>query len=252
MTDTAQLPTAGVTLAVTTWGSSGPRAVLVHGGGAGGTAAFAQQEPLSDTYELVLPDRPGSGRTPPDGPQDALRDGALVAELLGDGAHLVGHSYGGVVAMVAAALRPAQVRSLTLIEPPAFQLAADVCVVLDYWDELRAAVSALDPVDRVRRFFASAGIEGAVPPVLPPPLQRLAEDLLTMRQPWDVPLDLAAVRRLTVPKVVVSGDHREAFERLTDRLAALIDAERTVLPGARHAVQDTGEPFNQLLRGVWR
>ena len=251
MTDTAQLPTAGATLAVTTWGS-GPRAVLVHGGGAGGPAAFAQQEPLSGSYELVLPDRPGSGRTPPDGPQDAVRDGGLVAELLGDGAHLVGHSYGGVVAMVAAALRPAQVRSLTVIEPPVFQLAADVPVVLDYWDELRAAVSHPDPTDRIRRFFASAGIEAPVPPALPPPLQRLAEDLLTMRQPWDVALDLAALRRLAVPKLVVSGDHREGFERLADRLAGLLDAERAVVPGARHAVQDTGEPFNQLLREVWR
>jgi hypothetical protein len=72
-----------------------------------------------------------------------------------------------------------------------------------------------------------------------------------MRHPWDVPLDLAALRRLPVPKVVVSGAHREAFERLCDRLAGLVAARRAVLPGAGHAVQDTGEPFNTLLARTW-
>jgi pimeloyl-ACP methyl ester carboxylesterase len=72
-----------------------------------------------------------------------------------------------------------------------------------------------------------------------------------MRQPWDVPLDVAALRRLDVPTVLVSGGHRDAFELLADRLAGLLDAERVVLPGAGHAVQDTGEPFNDLVRRVW-
>lgn len=241
---------ATAAMVVTRWGN-GPRSVLVHGGSAGGAAAFAGQRPLADAFELVLPDRPGTGDTPADGPQDAVRDGALVADLLADGAHLVGHSYGAVVAMVAAAQRPGQVRSLTLIEPPAFQLAGDDPEVAAYWGELDAAVHDPDPVTRVRRFFTSAGIAATVPEVLPPPLQALAEDLHTMRQPWDVPIHLAALRRLPVPKAVVSGDHRRAFERLTDRLAGLIHARRVVLPGAAHAVQDTGEPFNGLLREQW-
>ncbi len=242
--------TSGPVMARTVWGS-GPRVVLVHGGGAGGSAAFSQQQPLSDSYQLVLPDRPGAGLTPADGAQDANRDGALVADLLADGAHLVGHSYGAVVAMVAAARAPSSVRSLVLIEPPAFQLAADNPVVAEYWQEMQSAVSQADPVRRVQAFFRSAGIPGDVPDELPPGLRHLAADLATMRQPWDVPLDLATLRRLGVPTVVVSGGHREAFEHLTDRLAGLLDAEHVVLAGAGHAVQDTGEPFNDLLRRVW-
>jgi pimeloyl-ACP methyl ester carboxylesterase len=244
-------------MAVTTWGASGPPAVLVHGGGAGGAAAFASQRPLARDHRLVLPDRPGTGGTPAAGPQDAVRDGALVAELLEGGAHLVGHSYGAVVAMVAAAAAPDRVRSLTLIEPPAFQLAGDDPVVLASWEELAAAVSDPDPGARVRRFFAAAGVPAppdllrAPPAELPAPLRHLAADLATMRQPWDVLLDLAALRRLPVPKVVVSGGHREAFERLADRLAGLLDAGRAVLAGAGHAVQDTGDPFNSLLRRIW-
>jgi pimeloyl-ACP methyl ester carboxylesterase len=115
-------------LHVTVWGE-GPRAVLVHGGGAGGAYAFARQQPLAADYRLLLPDRPGTGASPADGPEDAGRDGQLIADLLGSGAHLVGHSYGAVAAMVAAARRPEAVRSLTLIEPPVFQLAFDDPVV---------------------------------------------------------------------------------------------------------------------------
>jgi pimeloyl-ACP methyl ester carboxylesterase len=153
--------------------------------------------------------------------------------------------------MVAAALRPEQVRSLTLIEPPVFQLAADDAAVREYWAELNEAISEPDPAERVRRFFATAGIPAKVPTVLPPPLRHLADDLATMRQPWDVPLDLAALRRLDVPKTVVSGAHRDAFERLADRLAGLIAADRAVLPGAGHAVPDTGDAFNDVLEAVW-
>jgi pimeloyl-ACP methyl ester carboxylesterase len=238
----------------------GPRAVLVHGGGAGGLAAFSRQLILADSFELLLPDRPGAGDTPADGPQDADRDGRLIADLLGalltDGtasgpAHLVGHSYGGVAAMVAATTRPDAVGSLVLIEPPVFQLAADDPDVLGAWRALRAAVADPDPTARVRRFFAAAGVQGTVPEPLPPPLQRLAHDLTVMRQPWDVPVHLAALRRLDVRKTVVSGGHHAAVERLCDRLAALVGAEREVLPGAGHAVQDVGEPFNDLLRKVW-
>jgi pimeloyl-ACP methyl ester carboxylesterase len=180
-----------------------------------------------------------------------VRDGHLVAGLLADGAHLVGHSYGAVVAVVAATLRPDRVRSLVLVEPPVLPLAADDPEVMAYWDELASAVADPDPTLRVRRFARAAGLGMPVPDVLPPPLQALAEDLRTMRHPWDVPLDLAALRRLPVPKVVVSGAHRDAFERLCDRLAGLIAARRAVLPGAGHAVQDTGEPFNTLLAQTW-
>ena len=94
------------------WGSSGPRVVLVHGGAqgteTGGERNFAFQRPLAEQgWQLIVPDRPGHGRSPDPGrPDDAEADGAWVAELLGDGAHLLGHSYGGVIALCAAGLRP--------------------------------------------------------------------------------------------------------------------------------------------------
>jgi hypothetical protein len=71
----------------------------------------------------LLVDRRGFGASPADGRVDFERDAEDVAELLADGAHLVGHSYGGVVSLLAAARRPDAVRSLVLIEPPAFGVA---------------------------------------------------------------------------------------------------------------------------------
>ena len=57
--------------------------------------------------------------------EDFLRDADDITALMGDGAHLVGHSYGGLGAMFAAARRPEASRSLTLLEPAALTLGQD-------------------------------------------------------------------------------------------------------------------------------
>src|SRR6059036_1839798 len=101
----------------------GPRVVLVHGSVGNGASTWSAQEPLAERFTLVVPDRPGSPPNPPVDRVDFEEQAPLVAELLGDGAHLVGHSYGGVISLYAASLRPGAVHSLTLIEPPAFGLA---------------------------------------------------------------------------------------------------------------------------------
>jgi pimeloyl-ACP methyl ester carboxylesterase len=62
---------------------------------------------------------------PPGGHQDFDVDASDLAALLDDRPHLVGHSYGTLGALLAAARRPGDVRSLTLIEPPLFYLAPD-------------------------------------------------------------------------------------------------------------------------------
>ena len=69
------------------WGDIGPRVVMVHGGAqgsvVGGERNFALQRPLADRgWQLIVPDRPGHGRSPSPGrPDDAEADGEWVAEL---------------------------------------------------------------------------------------------------------------------------------------------------------------------------
>ena len=62
--------------------------------------------PLAERFELVVVDRPGFPPNPPVERVDFEPDAELVAGLLEPGDHLVGHSYGGVISLLAAALRP--------------------------------------------------------------------------------------------------------------------------------------------------
>src|SRR2546421_5484229 len=84
----------------------GPRVVLVHGSVGNGASTWSAQEPLAERFTLVVPDRPGSPPNPPVERVDFEEQAPLVADLLGEGAHLVGHSYGGGISLHAAALRP--------------------------------------------------------------------------------------------------------------------------------------------------
>jgi pimeloyl-ACP methyl ester carboxylesterase len=119
------------TLCVMEWVEPGavvdPPAVLVHGTLSWGTLTFDRQRPLAARRRLLVPDRRGFGDSPDlhGSPytSDYEVDARDVIDLLAAGAHLVGHSYGAVVAMLAAATRPDLVRSLALIEPPAHMLA---------------------------------------------------------------------------------------------------------------------------------
>jgi pimeloyl-ACP methyl ester carboxylesterase len=106
-------------LFVHAWGA-GTRVVLVHGSLATGADEWQAQRPLADDgFHLLAPDRRGYGQSPPAEGEDFLRDGDDIADLMGNGAHLVGHSYGGLGVMFAAARRPDATLSLTLLEPGA-------------------------------------------------------------------------------------------------------------------------------------
>jgi pimeloyl-ACP methyl ester carboxylesterase len=83
---------------------------------------------LGRDYRVLAPDLLGYGRSAPWprdlplGPDDELRIVEALLDVAGRPAHLVGHSYGGTVALNVARRFPRQVASLTLIEPVAFHL----------------------------------------------------------------------------------------------------------------------------------
>jgi pimeloyl-ACP methyl ester carboxylesterase len=83
---------------------------------------------LKSRFRVLAPDLIGYGRTDPwpNGHEFTLDDEVrLIAPLLENrsgGAHVVAHSYGGVVALELARTHRRLVRSLTLIEPVAFHV----------------------------------------------------------------------------------------------------------------------------------
>ena len=238
-----------VQLHVHSWGS-GPRVVLIHGAVLGGRECWRAQRPLTERWTLLAPDRPGHGESP-DARQDFEPEGSLIAEqLLTEPVHLVGYSYGAIVAMLAAAARPDRVRSLTVIEPPATKVGRGVEVV-DEWEKLTAglfhAAPRLDLETVVARFFDVAGVPLPVPDPLPESIERGARALQGARPPGEAELPLDALRLAPFRMLVVSGGHKEGYEIVCDLIADTTGAGREVIPGMAHLIPATGAPFNDVL-----
>jgi pimeloyl-ACP methyl ester carboxylesterase len=228
---------------------SGPPVLLVHGSVSGGASTWAAQRVLAERFTLLVADRPGYGQTPMVEKEDFEVDAALVADALGECAHLVGHSYGGVVSLLAAALRPRAVRSLTVIEPPAFGVARANPAVAELVQRLEAHWDSrpTEPEPFLRGFLEIVGSAFDPPSPLPSEFERGARILLVERPPWEAQIPLARLAAASYPILVVSGAHHAGFEAVCDVLEAKLGAERAVIPGAGHSVQRTGAPFNDRL-----
>jgi pimeloyl-ACP methyl ester carboxylesterase len=225
------------------------RVVLVHGSVLGGRATWSGQEPLSERFELLVVERPGFPPGPPVERVDFERDAELVAGLLRPGDHLVGHSYGGVIALLAAARRPDVLGSLTVLEPPATRVALDVPEVEEFATrgiELYASGKDDEPEAFLRRFLAAVGSAFDPPSPLPPELEQGARALAVERGPWEAEIPLDALADAPFPVLVVSGAHHPAFDAVCDVLERELSAERAVLPGFGHAVQRNPR-FNDVL-----
>ncbi|WP_333772990.1 alpha/beta fold hydrolase [Streptomyces sp. IBSBF 3136] len=122
---------------------------------------------------------------------------------------MVGHSYGAVVAMTAAARRPRAVRSPALIEPPALRSAEDHPVVAAALSRVRAAFTAgegkkpaMSPEEYLRQ---STEPYGMPVPEFTEPMLRAARTAMCERPCWDAELDLETLAAAGWPKVVING-----------------------------------------------
>ena len=229
---------------------SGPRAVLVHGDVETAATGWRRQVPLAERWQLVLPDRPGCGTSEP-GRVDFETDARRLVPLLAGGAHLVGHSYGGVIALEMAARAAGEVRSLTVIEPPALALSPHPGAVA-----LREALTAVfaqdvDDVTFFRRFAELMGERPWPRPTLPPALRDGVRALREERPPWEADPDLERIRAAGVPVLVVSSGGRAGLEAVCDEVAARTGGHRAVLAGARHGVAGSSDRFNPTVEQFW-
>lgn len=214
------------------------RVVLVHGSVGNGELTWGPLAPLADRFELVVPNRGGYPPNPPLERIDFAEQAAELEPLLEDEAHLVGHSYGGVISLLLAARRPGAVRSLTVNEPPAFGVARGNPEVDRLVAELDAFFTAgpYEPVEYLRGFLAIVGSGMQLPDPLPPGLERGARAAMAERPPWEAQIPLDELAAAPFPKLVVSGAHNPAFDVVCDVLEERLGAERAVLPGAGHSL----------------
>ena len=228
----------------------GPRLVLLHGGVLAGELCWRQQLRLADRFALEIVDRAGYGRSQRVSPgEDLDADAPLVAGILGEGAHLVGHSSGAVAAMMAAALRPHAVLSLTLCEPPAFQLAPGSAEARQMARSTEEHLQRPgDDAEWLRGFLAIIDRSLAIPGQLPPVLAQGVHAVRAVRRrPWEGELPVDQLAAASFPKLVISGNHSPAFEAVCDSLQVRLQAQRAYVTGAGHATPDTGDAFNQAL-----
>jgi pimeloyl-ACP methyl ester carboxylesterase len=233
----------------------GPPVLFIHGDIVGPELTWRKQRELADRWSLMIPSRPGFGESPPIERNDFEVEAPIFAELLGDGAHLVGHSYGAVIALLVAALRPEAVRSLTVSEPGCLRVAAGnqaVDEMISNGELLFARASEIPSEDFLRMFRGGAGSAYGTPDDLPEELLHGVELLKRERPSWEAEIPLETLAAAGFPVLVLSGGHSPAFEAVSDALADALSADRAVLRGRGHTVPSTGAPYNERLEGFMR
>jgi pimeloyl-ACP methyl ester carboxylesterase len=190
---------------------------------------------LAGRFRTLAADLYGSGKTPiwPGHRPLALADeAALLAPVFnwaGERYHLVGHSYGGAVALAAALAEPGRVASLVLFEPVLFSVlmaedptqpaAREIAAVRD---DTVAALERGDPHASGARFvdyWMGTGTWAGMPE---PRREALATAMKTVKAEWDAafrePTPLSAFAELDVPVLVITGSDSPASSRGVARL----------------------------------
>jgi pimeloyl-ACP methyl ester carboxylesterase len=243
----------GVTLEYEVAGSGEPVA-LIHGSFIADTFRPLLSEPsLAGRYRLIAYHRRGYlGSSHIPGPVSIARQAADCRALLRHlgvvRSHVVGHSFGGAVALQLALDAPGVVRSLALLEP-----ALAVGATAQSYREALARGA-----QRYREAGAAAvvdeflqarwpGYRAALDQTLPDAFAQAVADAETWAE-VEVPALLdwrfgeAEARRITQPVLAVLGGDSEALwarfgETHRQLLAWLPHAEGFVLPGATHLLQ---------------
>jgi pimeloyl-ACP methyl ester carboxylesterase len=227
----------------------GPPLVLVHGAGSARWSFDAVRPHLEARFTVIAIDRRGRGDST-DAEGYALEreyeDVAAVVSDAGDGAMLVGHSYGGLVATGAAGLL--DLPRLALYEPAmGGGLAAPQTI--DRWERL-IAESDRDTV--IREFYRDiAGYdEAAIDELARSPVWEARRRIVPtvpreLRAEQGHRFDRAALSRIRAPVLLLVGTESPAWA------VRSVDAHAEALPTAeKHALEGQGHSANMTAPGL--
>ena len=206
--------------------AAGYRLLAVNGFGQGQTSDWPPGEVHVDQYvELVV---------------------GLVREL-GESVHLVGHSYGGAVALRMVSTWPDLVRSLTVVEPQAYPLLRDgdpqmLAEVTRVAERFACAVDEGQLEDAWRGFIDHYNGEGswsALPDATRERMLRISDAAV---RAWTAllanPITVSDLTRIRVSTLVVQGSQTTAPERRLCEIVAerVPEARQVLIEGAGHMV----------------
>jgi pimeloyl-ACP methyl ester carboxylesterase len=221
-----------------------PAVVLLHSSMSSKAQWGALAEQLSDRFDCVALDLQGYGTAPfPSGAagatdtgyvhtlahEAAAVDAALVARLApGQPFHLVGHSFGGAVALHMARQAPRRLLSLALFEPVAFHLLP---VEHPAHVEISGVVARINACaedrDATRIFIDYWNRAGAFDAAPASAQDKMIAQIAKVRLDFEALLGeaatLAELSPVTMPALVMAGERSPASTRLlAEQLAAAL------------------------------
>ena len=223
-------------------------------------AAFAKQ------YRFIAPTLRYHGTAPwPDEGKTYSADThvadlvALISALKAGPAHVVGLSYGGLLAAMLAIKEPKLVRSLTLAEPALFSLLAEnpeAKPVLDQWSKdaasIVAAVKSGDSMLATSRLFAV--VTGDPFEKASVRMRRLLEDnARTLPLLFAAPQAMVTcemLRGIKIPTLIVRGERTpQMFVKTNEAVGQCVPGSRlAVIPKASHPMaSDNPADFNRTV-----
>lgn len=234
---------------------SGEPVVLIHGSVVAGEFLPLVRQPALSDYALIRYHRRGLGGSSRTGPatiqQQAADCAGLLAQLGVQAAHVVGHSYGGTIALQLALDNPALVHTVSLLEPGLFMVPS-AATFLEQMAPVFERYQRGDTAAAIELFLQGVGRPNAreiVDRAVPGGFEQAVRDAdtffqveLPAIQAWTFTQDDA--RRITQPVLFVLGAESLALMTEVSELvhAWLPQTQAVLVPGASHFLQMENAP----------
>jgi pimeloyl-ACP methyl ester carboxylesterase/AcrR family transcriptional regulator len=228
---------------------SGPPLLLMHGGLCDHLAWYFVTPMLARKFTVYAMDRRGRGSSGSESPHSAEREVEDILAMLariGEPAHLLGHSAGGILALAAAEQR-SDLLSLMLYEPAFVLEGTRERPGPEVLERIRALLAKgdLDEVIHIAMKETVATPEAEIEAMRAGPgweqLRSVAPAILNDWALWEERLKLERLASLKMPVLLITGAESPAWLRATSQaiLAALPHARAVELPDQGHAAMVT-------------